>query len=75
MKRVKSLIKLTNRNPERLNEKELSQVIGGSCGCGCFYADCGGSSTYDNWEANDEDSLHSELPPCDDEEAEHGLVC
>ena len=65
MKRVKSLIKLTNRKPESLNEKEQSLVIGGNCGCGCFYSDCGGSSSEDNAEANQigsPDGLHSPVP-------------
>ena len=59
MKRVKNLIKLTNLNSESLNEKEQSVVYGGSCGCGCWYSECGGSSMYDNSSANAEYGIHS----------------
>ena len=53
MKRVKSLIKLTNLKSERLNEKEQTFVSGGgTIWCGCYYSECGGSSTEDNDEAN-----------------------
>jgi hypothetical protein len=65
MKRIKSFIKLTSRNSERLNEKELNRVISGEAGCegncGCWYAQCGGSSSIDNENANAE-NLHSEIP-------------
>jgi len=52
MKQVKNLIKLTNLNSEKLNEKELTLVNGGNCSCGCFYSNCGGSSSNDNYRAN-----------------------
>lgn len=51
MKRVKSLIKLTNLNLESLNDKKLNHVIAGqvtTCWCGCWYSECGGSSNVDN---------------------------
>jgi hypothetical protein len=51
MKRVKSLIKLTNLKSENLNEKALNLVIAGAAGfcyCGCYYSECGGSSQVDN---------------------------
>jgi natural product precursor len=52
MKRVKNLIKLTTLNSGSLNEKELNHVLGGGCYCGCFYENCGGSSTGNNDSAN-----------------------
>lgn len=63
MKRVKNLIKLTNLNSEKLSEKELNHVIGGHCTCGCFYENCGGSTQWNNMEANEARDLHSEYPP------------
>lgn len=63
MKKVKNLIKLTNLNSENLNEKELSYALGGVCGCGCYWAACGGSSRTDNSFKNDEGGLGSPLPP------------
>ena len=38
----------------KLSEKETKEIIGGVpvCGCGCAYANCGGSSTTDNFNAN-----------------------
>ncbi len=65
MKRVKNLIKLTNFNSKSLNEKDLNQVTGGQCFCGCFYENCGGSSTSYNGGANRSSNLTSvvrELP-------------
>jgi len=67
MKRIKSLIKLTNRDKESLNEKEQSRVIGGHCMCGCWYSDCGGSSDEANRDANADDNLGSEWPEGDAE--------
>jgi natural product precursor len=71
MKRVKNLIKLTNLNSERLNEKELRHVVGGECHCGCFYAACGGSSKIANDGSNTEHGFVSPLPPF---EAQWGIV-
>jgi len=53
MKQVKSLIKLTNLNSERLEleGKDLHHVIG-AYSCGCYYKYCGGSSKADNNAAN-----------------------
>lgn len=65
MKRVKSLIKLTNLNSETLNEKDLNRVICGAgeyCYCGCWYSECGGSSDGDNDAYNDRDDLFSFIP-------------
>lgn len=62
MEQVKSLIKLTNLKSESLNEKEQSRLMGGHCICGCFYADCGGSSRHDNASANRADNAHSQIP-------------
>jgi hypothetical protein len=38
----------------KLSERETSEATGGEtvCGCGCAYANCGGSSTSDNFSAN-----------------------
>jgi hypothetical protein len=66
MKRVKNLIKLSNLKAERLNDKELGHVIGAMCCCGCFYADCGGSSSSANYTANTRGDLISKLPDLDD---------
>jgi len=52
MKEIKGLIKLTNLNSEKVNDKELKYVSGGFCGCGCYYSNCGGSSDVDNAAAN-----------------------
>ena len=63
MNRVKNLIKLTNLNSKSLNEKEQNLVIaGGDCYCGCYYADCGGSSEALNRQANDQGDLMSTTP-------------
>ncbi len=64
MKRVKNLIKLTNLNSERLNEKELCHAMGSGFGyCGCYWANCGGSSDAANSAANKKGGLDSPLPP------------
>ena len=66
MKRVKDLIKLTNLQVERLDEKGLSHVIGGECHCGCFYQACGGSTRVDNRGANAVNGWYSPLPDMED---------
>lgn len=54
----------------KLSKKALDKVRGGQgmtvfsdlsepCGCGCHYANSGGSSTTDNQNANAEGHLHS----------------
>ena len=67
MKRVRDVIKLTHLNSDRLNEKLLSNAIGGIilCHCGCFYETCGGSTRAANSDKNDEGNLVSPLPPFD----------
>jgi natural product precursor len=65
MKKIKRLIKLTNLNPEHLEESQLSHVFGGACSCSCFYCSCGGSSKKDNKGANAEHGWVSPLPPDD----------
>jgi natural product precursor len=66
MKKLKSLINLTNLNSENLNEKELSHLIGGECcHCGCFYCSCGGASNSDNYGANSSGCKVSPLPADD----------
>ncbi len=67
MKRVKALIKLSKLNSDRLNEKELSHVTGGLCWCGCFYANCGGSSKSDNDVANSGGNKTSIIPHIGDQ--------
>lgn len=53
MKRIKSLVKLSNVNAEKLSEKDQSGISGGnSCFCGCYYETCYGSSTANNAIAN-----------------------
>ena len=50
----------------QLNKKNLSNVRGGtSCCCACAYENSGGSSTFDNCDANFEDGLES--PECFEE--------
>jgi len=48
----------------KLSKKELKKIKGGFCGCGCFYEDCGGSSSADNAAANTASALMS-IPPVD----------
>ena len=49
---MKSL-KLNQIENNRLSEKEMFHIVGGKlCGCGCAYADSGGSSQIDNGHAN-----------------------
>lgn len=52
-------IKLNVAEESLLNKKEMSAVTGGSCGCGCYYENNGGSSTADNASANAAGGLHS----------------
>lgn len=67
-------IKLTDFEAATLSKKDMRQIVGGSCsatcGCGCQYADKGGSSTVDNGVANAETGASSKtdndkifLPP------------
>ncbi len=52
-------LKLSNLVHEVINEKGMSKIYGGGCTCGCFYANCGGSSVASNGSANSADNLHS----------------
>jgi len=46
-------LKLNALNKKQLNKREMNTILGGgTCGCGCAYADNGGSSTNDNGSAN-----------------------
>jgi len=72
MAKVKSLIKLTNLNAAGLKKRELNDVAGGEFNdgsgfweryCGCYYANCGGSSRYWNHKVNNIKQLDSALPP------------
>ena len=38
----------------KISKRESKETIAGDpvCGCGCAYANCGGSSTSDNFNAN-----------------------
>ncbi len=44
---MKEKIKLT-----AISKREMNAIRGGSCGCGCLWMGQGGSSTYDNGNAN-----------------------
>lgn len=50
----------------KLSKKELRKIRGGFCGCGCYYANCGGSSSSDNGDANASGGKVS-MPPTDPE--------
>lgn len=50
----------------KLNKKELKNIKGGFCACGCFYRDCGGSSSDNNFIANNQGGKYS-MPPKDPE--------
>ena len=67
-------LKLNKLAENRLNEKEMKNLTGGykifethvgtnikSCGCGCYYANQGGSSTNDNGGKNHETGLWSPM--------------
>ncbi|MCI1779802.1 MAG: TIGR04149 family rSAM-modified RiPP [Bacteroidales bacterium] len=47
-------LKLTNLENNNLSEKEMNNLRGGNwtCGCSCYYANSGGSSSGDNADAN-----------------------
>lgn len=52
-------LKMNVAEENLLGNKEMSAVIGGSCGCGCYYEGNGGSSTADNSSANAAGGKHS----------------
>lgn len=60
MKRL-SKLKLCSLSEANLKEKEMNVLMGGecSCGCGCLYANNGGSSTGENMIANSQNGLNS----------------
>jgi natural product precursor len=39
-------------NSSKLEDRVMKKVKGGDCRCGCHYADSGGSSSENNWQAN-----------------------
>ena len=46
----------------KMSQKELKKTVAGAfdyCVCTCAYANCGGSSTSDNYSANNAGGLHS----------------
>lgn len=46
-------LKLNSLNNERLSEKETQKIMGGNvCGCSCWAAGQGGSSSNNNGRAN-----------------------
>lgn len=50
-------LKLNQLSKAELDKRELNSLIGGNpvgdnCGCGCYYAGSGGSSSVDNTNAN-----------------------
>lgn len=52
MKKLNSL-KLSEMAAENLSDREMKEIKGGrSCGCSCYWAGGGGSSTNDNCVAN-----------------------
>jgi natural product precursor len=51
MKQIGKL-KLNQLSKAELNEREMNLIKGGACGCGCLYANSGGSSTSSNDSAN-----------------------
>lgn len=59
-------IKLSDQVDCELREREMYMLRGGNgddlnvCTCGCAYADCGGSTTEDNANANIKDGLYSD---------------
>ena len=60
-------LKLSKLNHDTLSNDQMKSVYGGGCTCGCFYANCGGSSVAANGSANAADNLHSigrEGGPC-----------
>lgn len=54
-------LKLNSLAKNNLNEKEMSKIKGGgwTCGCGCHYANSGGSSIDANAAANYDGELFS----------------
>jgi len=60
VKEMKNFLKLT-----KLSKEEMGKVVGGMwilsdrCFCACKYANQGGSSTGDNFNANDDGGLQS----------------
>lgn len=64
----KNSLKLMRLSEAELSKKEMNIIKGGdvNCGCGCCYANQGGSGTLDNGEANaNGGGLHS--PGCDNQ--------
>ncbi len=51
----------------RMNGEEMVVLKGGAgyCGCACHYVNCGGSSSGDNFDANDLHDWWSTGPGCD----------
>jgi natural product precursor len=49
-------IKLNNLSAENLSNKQMKEIKGGAgvCGCSCYYAEEGGSSTSANCFANED---------------------
>ncbi|MDY3090516.1 MAG: TIGR04149 family rSAM-modified RiPP [Porphyromonas sp.] len=57
-------IKLNKLAENSLAERQMQGIKGGSscCGCGCYYAGRGGSSTHDNGVANSKHCYTSTRP-------------
>jgi natural product precursor len=58
-------IKLNQMAKNAMKKKELNLIKGGvsrGCGCGCLYADQGGSSTYMNGMANCDAGVKTQVP-------------
>ena len=54
-------ISLKQISKTNLDQRQLCRLLGGSCcQCGCHYANDGGSSTTDNYNANEAGGLYSD---------------
>ena len=59
-------LKLNVLSEGNLSKLEMNQVKGGTCcGCSCYYAGSGGSSTNDNGNANNASGLVSSKGQCE----------
>jgi len=57
-------LKLNKLQANQISVRDIKRIVGGEgeCCCGCFYANNGGSSTSDNFNANFAHDLRS--PGC-----------
>lgn len=76
----KNELKLIALARQELGERELTHIMGGSagagnCGCGCYYAGRGGSSTHDNSAANNANGMQSKKDTSIDCGTLPGVIC